>query len=554
MKRPDFKCMIVPSSERQFPVDPLPSKALKTIDAALNERVSFQFAFRSEESSTYDVFRVKVEVECPDELSVRTRRVGYVPVWHQNIPFEHNSVDNDGWGKLPGLVPDPLFDEQETVIRPCEKNAFWFTVTPSAKAKPGKYTVAVKAVILDRKGTETIGKPVVRKVDVVLHDIRIKPRKDFNVTHWFYADCLIAWYKTDMFDEKFWKILEAYFKNLAEHGQDTVYVPVFTPSLDKDKIPSQLLDVRRSGKGGYRFGWSDVKRYIDLARKCGLTRFEWCHLATQGGAKNAVRVYEGQGKGEKLLWPDGTPAVSDEYRGFLKAFLPEFKKFLDGEKVLDKSFFHISDEPHGEEARANYKAIRSLILEYAPWFKSMDALSEIEFAKEKLVETPVPILMRALDFIKEGIPTWCYYCGGPRAKYLNHLLDTALPKIAMHGFIFYRWPFKGFLHWGYNYWNIFGTRNLTDPFKSTNGEDGGGNTPDAAHGDMFLVYPGENGPVDSIRWEIFAEAMQDYALLQTLGIERDAKMMRDIVSFEDFPKSVEWREKTRRKLLAGCGK
>ena len=118
----------------------------------------------------------------------------------------------------------------------------------------------------------------------------------------------------------------------------------------------------------------------------------------------------------------------------------------------------------------------------------------------------------------------------------------------MHGFVFYRWPFTGFLHWGYNYWNVFGTRKLSDPFTSLNGRDGDGLVPDAAHGDMFVVYPGEKGPIDSIRWEIFGEAMQDYALLQTLGIPRDASFMKDVKSFSDFPKDAAWRKAAKAKL------
>lgn len=545
----DLKCILISSATRQYPLDPLPDKPIALIDAALNERTSFQLAYRSDESSSYDVQRVRASAEGPQGWKIRIRREGLVPVANQNIPFEHEGLDNDGWGKIPGFVPDPLFDETEEVLRPCEKHAFWINATPPKNAKPGKYEIIVRLQLLNRAGDEAIGKPLVRRVTIRLHDISIAPRKDFNVTHWFYADCLIAWYKTRNFDERFWELAAAYFKDIAEHGQDTLYVPLFTPSLDKDKIPSQLLKVKRAGKGAYKFDWSDVKRYVDTAKKCGISKFEWCHLASQGGAKNAIRVYEGQGEGEKLLWPDGTPSTAPAYRDFLAALMPEFKKFLDAGKIFSKSFFHISDEPHGDEARANYKAVRAMILEVAPWFKSMDALSEIEFAREKLVEHPVPTLQKALDFIREGIPTWCYYCGGPRAKYLNHLVDTALPKVAMHGFVLYRWPFKGFLHWGYNYWNIFGTRILSGPFTSLNGRDGGGRVPDAAHGDMFLVYPGENGPVDSIRWEVIGEAMQDYALLQTLKIDRDCKFMSEIKSFEDFPKDPEWRAKIRATLL-----
>jgi hypothetical protein len=332
---------------------------------------------------------------------------------------------------------------------------------------------------------------------------------------------------------------------MAEHEEDSIYVPAFTPSLDKDKIPSQLLKVKSLGKGRYRFDWSDVKRYVDLARKCGFTRFEWCHLASQAGAKNAIRIYEGQGEGEKLLWPDGTPSTSDVYRRFLEAYLPELKKFLDDNKLASRSYFHISDEPHGDEAKANYKAARDMVRAIAPWMRCLDALSQIEFGREKIVDMPVPTISTALDFHKEGIESWCYYCCGPRGEFLQHLMDTPLAKIAMHGFLFYRWPFKGFLHWGLNYWNVSQTRTLIDPFMTS---DGKAWPRGWAYGDTFYIYPGAKGPVDSIRWEIFAEALQDYALLQTLGIGRDASFMKDVKSFSDFPKNPAWRKAVKAKL------
>jgi len=48
---------------------------------------------------------------------------------------------------------------------------------------------------------------------------------------------------------------------------------------------------------------------------------------------------------------------------------------------LKKSYFHVSDEPHGEAARANYMLARGVLKELAPWMQVMDALSEIEFGR-----------------------------------------------------------------------------------------------------------------------------------------------------------------------------
>ena len=536
-------CSLAPSTLRIFPNDLPPARAFSPIDAALNERFSFQLAVRAEADA-----KVAVSASAPEGWIVRIRRVGLVPVPHHNSDVLANPLDLDGIGSIPGLVPDPLFDETSATLAVGETVSFWFTVTPPPDAKPGAYRIAATATPFDRgDAAKRIGRPVTRSAAIRLHPVRIAPRTGFDVTHWFYSDCIIQRYGTRLFDERYWTLLEAYLKDIAEHGQNVVYVPLFTPPLDTDKLPSQLLKVSRGKGGAYSLDWSDVRRYVRTARKCGIEKFEWSHFFSQWGCKCAIRIYEGQGETEKLLWPAETPATSETYRAFLSQLLPELRKFLATEKILGKSFFHVSDEPHGDEARANYKAARAMLRELAPWMKTMDALSQIEFAREGLVDTPVPLTRFALDFVKEGIGSWCYYCCAPREGYLQHLLDTPLAKVAMHGFLFYRWPFKGFLHWGLNYWNKCQTRIPVDPFTVADAGNWGGGW---AYGDTFLVYPGPVGPIDSIRWEVFSEAMQDYALLQTLGVSPDDPLLAPIQSFSDFPKNARWRIAARRRLLA----
>jgi len=56
--------------------------------------------------------------------------------------------------------------------------------------------------------------------------------------------------------------------------------------------------------------------------------------------------------------------------------------------------------------------------------------------------------------------------------------------------------------------------------------------------------------VDSIRWEVFAESLGDYALLQTLGIEPGDRLLAPIAGFDRFPCSVSWLRAARARLLA----
>lgn len=520
---------------RHFPHSPVRPVRPLELEGALNETFHFQALLRGEDP----LQNVRIEVRGPSGWDIRVRRVGYVPVAHHNLPLSDSDLEMDGRDAIPGYVADPLFDDEILLLPPHETHAFWVSTQPGPHAAPGRYRVTVR--LLPEKG-----RPQTHTAAIRLHPLTLAPRQNFHVTNWFYVDSLLDWYKTDGFDARFWDLLAAYLRNLAQHEQDTVYVPVFTPPLDGVKRPSQLLRVERAGPRRWRFDWRDVRRYVRLARTCGVTHFEWCHPFTQWGAEHAIRIYEDQGQTEKRLWPPDTPATSPIYRTFLGQFLPDLHRFLEQERILDRSFFHVSDEPHGEKHLENYRRARSLLRELAPWMTVMDALSDIRFGRDRLTDMPIPSVHTALDFVREGIPCWCYYCCGPRGGYIQRLLDTPLPKTAMHGFLFYRWPFQGFLHWGYNYWYQSQTRNLIDPYTV---QDGSHWHRGWAYGDPFMVYPGPNGPVDSIRWEVFAESLRDYRLLQTLDMPRNDPLLSPIKSLEDFPKTEIWRRRARAALF-----
>ena len=526
---------------RHFPSTPAREASTLALDVAKNERFSAQVGVRFELDGTDLVpkpVEVRVEAKGPPFWRVRVRRVGYVPVRHHNIDM--SVEDSEGWEHIPGYVPDPLFDETSAPLPAWETHAFWLTMLPDGEAPAGEHTVTVR---VHAAGHE----PAEHRLAVRVHDVAIMPRRDFSVTHWFYNDAILDFHRCETFDERYWSIVPNYIRDVVEHGQDTLYAPVFTPPLDGVKRPSQLLKVKRIGPDRYQFDWTDVKRYTDLALSCGIERFEWTHLFTQWGTKHAIRIYEDQGATEKLLWPPETAATSDTYRRFLEQFLPAFERFLRAEELMERSYFHVSDEPHGPEHLANYRAARQMLRSLAPWMKVMDALSEIAFAQQGLTDMPIPSISTALDFVAQGIPCWCYYCGGPRGRYLNRLIDNKLTTVRMNGWLFYRWPLKGFLHWGYNYWYQSQTRNMIDPFTVQDGLY----WPRWAYGDPFMVYPGEDGPIDSLRWEVFGESLQDYALLQSLGVERDAALLEPLVSFHDFPKDAEWVARARRLLLTG---
>jgi len=525
-------CWLSTALRRWFPgSEPAATRSL-TLPAARGEQVSFQACLRIADGT--QAVPVSAEVTGADDLKLRLRRVGYVPVPHHNTDTPPD--ESDGVGHIPDYVPDPLLDELEATVAPCEVQSYWVTVQVPKGAGPGdhKVTIELRVGDLTRKLTATVR----------VADVALEPRKGFPVTHWFYADSLCDWYGVEPWSKGFWPICGEYFRNFSDHGSDTLLTPLFTPPLDGVKRPTQLLKVTRDGDQ-YNFDWRDVDRWLKLAKECGVRQFEWAHFFTQWGVKHALRVYEGQGLDEKLLWKPTTGATSPTYRNFLSQLLPALHDFLTRRKLLNKSLFHVSDEPHGPEHRSNYMAARALLKELAPWMKVMDALSEIEYGRGGLTDMPIPSIRVTKQYYEEGIPSWTYFCCGPRGKYLNRLHDTPLAKIRGSGWLFHRFQRLGFLHWGYNYWYESQTRNQIDPYAVSDGL----RWPNWAYGDTFLVYPGPSGPVDSIRHEVFKESLQDMALLQTLGVDPEGKLLSAFRDFDDYPKTEDWVPKARRKLL-----
>lgn len=520
------------SLTRQFPLStPQPTRILRLV-MARGERISFQICCRP--ADTDRVTEVSAHVDGPDGISARVRRVGCVPVPHHNTQIPRDALD--GVGYIPGYVPDPLFDETTATVSPYETQSFWVTLEAGREMTPGVHQLKASIEVdEERFGMEVL---------VEISEVVIERRKDFPVTHWFYADAICDWYGLEPWSDEFWAMCDKYMAEFARLGSDLLLTPAFTPPLDGVKRPTQLLKIERDGDG-YKFDWSNVDKWVAMAQKHGIDKFEWPHLFTQWGVEHAVRVYEGYGFDEQLLWPADTGATSDVYRNFLVQYLGELKAFLEERGLLEKSYFHISDEPHGPEHLENYRKARAMVRDIAPWVKTMDALSEIEYGRQGLTDFPIPKTSMTKQYCDEGIATWTYYCCWPRDRNVNRFLDTPLANTRGLGWLCYRFRVMGFLQWGFNYWYECQTRNLIDPFTVTNGQ----RYPNWAYGDTFLVYPGENGPISSIRAEVFAESLQDLALLQTVGADPDAEMLEDLRNFDDFPTYPEWILERRRQLL-----
>lgn len=477
------------------------------------ERFSFQLAYFADYCGA-----LQVSVESELKEFIRVRQVGVVPVEYTGSTF-----DEDILSRKPGLYPDILSELKDSCAQalPDQWRSLWITVNVPKNCKPGKYPVR-----LNLEGywpyypfsEKTVFKPVtffLEILDVVLPEQRLKN------THWFHSDCLASYYGIDVFSEEYWRIVGNFMRNAAEHGINMILTPVFTPPLDtspgSERPTVQLVGVKYEKKK-YSFDFARLERWITLAEKSGIKYFEISHLFTQWGARSTPKITALVDGKEKRIFGWDVSSASTKYKTFLDAFLPELTSFLKKKKLCEKVYFHCSDEPR-LEAIESYKNCHSFLKKHLKGFRIMDALSNVEFYKNGLVDIPVPMESHLEDFLRAGMKErWTYYCCGPSTVFSNRFIHMPSSRNRIFGTLLYCHDLEGFLHWGFNFYYSGLSLFQIDPYKCN----------DSNYffpaGDAFLVYPGKNGiPEDSIRHEVFYEALQDQRVLQLLEIKLGRK-------------------------------
>jgi hypothetical protein len=463
-----------------------------------NEVFSFQVVYR------YDwcAREIDVTIDSPIKKFVSVRMEEIVPVTTPNTWAGDDFV----LSKEPFLLPDVLvpIEKRRPTGRYNTYSVLWFTVKGDLPV--GTHDIVIT---LDSGGNKLTCKYKLTVVDAKLEEV------DFKYTRWFHYDGIAQYYNLPVFSPEYNKIMDNFIKCAVNHGQNMLLVPMFTPPLDtrigSERLTVQLVDVEvKNGK--YVFDLERLVAFMKHIKKLGIKYFELSHLFTQWGAKAAPKIMaKKNGKLVQIMGWD-TPTTGAKYKKFLSEFLPTLRARLIKEKLFKSCYFHLSDEP-SDKTIEDYSIARNIFKQYVPDGIVMDALSHYDFYERGLVDRPVSGTDAVIrEFIANNVQNmWVYYCCGQCGGNLSNVI-MAFPayRNRVLGVQLYMNQINGFLQWGYNFYNSVLSDEPVNPYFIT--DCGGG----LQSGDGFIVYPGKKGPYDSIRHEVFFEALQDMRLFCTL--------------------------------------
>ena len=533
----DFKTGQVSSLQRVF-LDGRCDLTEHNCDSVLKgERYSYQIAYKSSEK-----FFAEIVIDSPLSQFITVRSVGNVPselpVYESDCEFcERNE---------PGLFPDVLFpiENNRVLIKRQNYYALWITVDLPKDTDAGDYEIKIKL----KKDGETISENIFG-----LHVINaVLPEQKLIYTQWFHSDSIANYYKIPVFCEKFWALVESFIKAAVHTGVNMLLTPVFTPPLDTEiggeRLTVQLVDVKLEN-GKYSFGFDRFIRWVRLAQKCGIKYFEISHLFSQWGAKYTPKIVAEVNGSQKRIFGWETSADSIEYAEFLSAFIPQLIKVIRSLGIEKSTFFHISDEPN-EDQIESYSMAKSTVAPLLEGFPIIDALSDYSFYVSGIINNPIPCTNDIESFIEKGFPhPWTYYCCGQGGKLSNRFFGMPLSTTRIIGFQLFKYGIEGFLQWGFNFYNSQYSLRSIDPFAVTDADSA------FPSGDSFTVYPGKSGAIESVRSEVFFQALQDMRALTLLcdriGKKRTIAVVEadfGIITFFDYPRGTEKMLKLRKSV------
>lgn len=455
-------------------------------------------------------------------------------------PFvETYLVQNVPTKKPYGLNPDPYvlttptnefpdlllpFDGEIRTVE--ERVCVWVNVLPSCPVGTHEIVVSLS------KNGETLTKTAY-ELEVIQETGK---QGDLFLTNWMHYDGITHLHHVEPFSAEYYEVFDKYLRLYVECGHNALLTPLVTPALDTavggERLTTQLVEISYDGTH-YSFGLEKLDEFVKFAKARGIKYFELSHLFTQWGAKFApkIMVHENGKTVKKFGWE--TESDSEEYQNFLKEYLAAICAYVKQKGLENAVVFHLSDEPSAE-ALEHYGKLYAFVKEQIGKLKTIDALSEYDFYERKCVDVPVVITVGCKTYREHSAAHIAYYCSWPCSNYdSNRFIAMSGERARIIGTQLYANDAKGFLHWGYNFYNAAFSTHVIDPFKST---DSDGRFP---AGDPFIVYPdvANKGAFKSMRYYYMQQAFEDYAALNRLAEKRGKAVVENLLAeygIEDY--------------------
>lgn len=429
------------------------------------------------------------------------------------VRYTHVTNPTDATGAV-GYWPDPLPPLASPIKLPENYNQpLWVRVKAPRDARPGLYT---GRILLNADGYSAQVPLTVEVYDFTLPD-RMTCQTAFGFSPsevWRYQKL------ANKADRR--AVLEKYWANFSAH-----HISPYDPT------PLDRLEVT----------WPDRKSFVpsfdfaawDAAMDRAISQYHFntfrLSIPGMGGGTFHDRVDP-----ELLGYKENQPEYSLAFNNYCKSV----ESHLRQKGWLDEAFIYWFDEPDPKDYAFVNNGFRKL-KQAAPGLRRM-LTEQVEPA---LVGGPniwCPVSdnynHEAAELRRrEGESFWWYVCTGPKAPYCTLFIDHPATEMRVWLWQTFQRNIDGILVWQTNYWTSNAAypdpKRPQNPYADPMGWMSGYSTPAGmkrpwGNGDGRFIYPPEaaananppgpilDGPVDSVRWEMLRDGIEDYEYLVVL--------------------------------------
>ncbi|MEC3905530.1 glycoside hydrolase domain-containing protein [Tamlana sp. 2201CG12-4] len=508
---------------KDFMIVPVAKGQTMALTAVINEQISAQIALGAER----DIHGVKLQIEDLKGLegktiskeNIRVRYVKYLPVEKSRSEYvwspklEEIVGEGTSGNMAPNIVGDPLVELSEVDVPAYRAQPIWLTIKVPKKTKPGTY---IGKILLSTNEFGQVSYPL--KLTVLNKEIPDPLNYKFHLDMWVNPSAIAEFYKVNHWSDKHWKFIEVYLKEYASRGGKNITTTITHEPWHKPwiggKTRSQIAYGYKSmvswfkeENGTWKFDYQIFDKYVDLASKTGIGGQINAFSMTPFHTGQKIHYFDETDQQNKVL----TLNIEDKaYRKVWSAFLKSFSKHLKGKGIFERTYLAFDEKPEEQ-----MKIIHDIIANATPEFLSKTvisghpevgehsnnfSISYMFFPGQPLEKRAVVDVLPTIQKRKEqGKTTTFYLCAEP--AHPNTLTYSPAIEGQMIPWLALKYHTDGYLRWAFNNWT-------KAPFK----------TPVFIHtqGDDYQIYPGKNGPVSSIRWELLKEGIEDYELFRSM--------------------------------------
>ncbi len=469
---------------------PPSAPAAARMDGARGEVVSGQLAFRAD--AAIPAATASVTALARGDRSIPAARVRLR--WERFIDISRNSEgvpEDELVAKFPASIPDPFWESATIPVAAGATQPLWIEAEIPVDAAPGEYA-----------GTVTIrwkGGSASLPLTLTVFDFEMPAARGQQVTNWFVFPGVGYDVKRD--SPEWWALAAKFARAMAAHRQTCFKADLADIETVYDPARGFVCDFR------YLDRWAETFFGAGLER---LELFQAGRATEKWVDDPACRVAPAD---LKVAAPPGVELTAEQK---LRGVLAQVERHVGENGWRGRVMIHVADEPF-MHMLPTYAAVARIVREAAPSLRIIEAVEATGF--DGAVDVLVPKLNH-LDlwrpsFEREkaaGREVWFYTCCHPWGRYPNRFLDLPLVKTRALHWIEYLYGLDGYLHWGLNFFAG------TDPYSEAGISEG------LPLGDRAIMYPGQDGPVGSLRWSAMRDGLQDYEYL--LALQRRVEALK----------------------------